>query len=374
MFSEFKNTLNGKRNKVYTCDSVQLAPEKSLENDDLVSIIIINYNGGDYILDCVDSVFKTSNCNFEVILIDNNSIDNSSNLCKEKFDQIRLFQSDKNLAMAARNIGIKKAKGDFIAFLDADTIVEPNWLEVLLESYKKHGDGLYQGKLLQRDNHEIIESCGDFTNIFGFGFARGRGQLDIGKYDEFQTISFPVGACTFSSTEIIKKIGFIDESDLFFLMLDDLDYGWRGWSMGIPSFYEPEAVIYHLGSPVLQWSTQKFFFLERNRWICLLTLYSTKTLVKIFPHLLLIDIGMYFHLLSQGLSLTKIKAFFSILKMYSSIKKRRRDLEKKKKITDKKIIENFVDIVEVPKTMKGHPSHFFSNGLKSLSESARRII
>ena len=82
MFSEFKNTLNGKRNKVYTCDSVQLAPEKSLENDDLVSIIIINYNGGDYILDCVDSVFKTSNCNFEVILIDNNSIDNSSNLCK----------------------------------------------------------------------------------------------------------------------------------------------------------------------------------------------------------------------------------------------------------------------------------------------------
>ena len=83
---------------------------------------------------------------------------------------------------------------------------------------------------------------------------------------------------------------------------------------------------------------------------------------------------MYFHLLSQGLSLTKIKAFFSILKMYSSIKKRRRDLAKKKKITDKKIIENFVDIVEIPKTMKGRPPHFFSNSLKSLSESARRII
>ena len=111
---------------------------------------------------------------------------------------------------------------------------------------------------------------------------RGRGKLDTGKYNEFQTISFPVGACTFSSTEVIKKIGFIDESHLFFLMLDDLDYGWRGWSMGIPSFYEPRAVIYHLGSPVLQWSPQKFFFLERNRWICLLTLYSTKHLLRFF--------------------------------------------------------------------------------------------
>ena len=108
--------------------------------------------------------------------------------------------------------------------------------------------------------------------------------------------------------------------------------------------------------------------------ICLLTLYSTKTLVKILPHLLLIDIGMFFHLLSQGLASTKIKAFFSILKMYSAIKKRRENLAKKKKNTDKKIIENFVETVEVPQTMKGNPPHFFSNSLKSLSKFARRMV
>ena len=123
---------------------------KNSENDSLVSVIIINFNGGDYILDCVDSVTKTTNSNFEVILIDNNSTDNSSNLCKDKFDQIRLFQSDKNLGMAARNIGLDNAKGKFIVFLDADTVVEPNWLSVLLDSHKKHGSGLYQGKLLKK--------------------------------------------------------------------------------------------------------------------------------------------------------------------------------------------------------------------------------
>ena len=109
----------------------------------LISIIIINYNGIDYILDCIDSVFKTTNCNYEVLLIDNNSSDNSSKLCKEKYPEIRLFHNDKNLAMAARNTGIDEAKGDYFVFLDADTVVEPNWLNVLVNSYKKHGRGMY---------------------------------------------------------------------------------------------------------------------------------------------------------------------------------------------------------------------------------------
>ena len=339
-----------------------------------VSIVILNYNGKEYIFDCINSVFKTTGCNFEVILIDNNSTDQSSDYCKEKFPELILIKNEKNLGMAARNLGIKKAQGNYIVFLDADTIVEPNWLEVLLESYKKHGDGLYQGKLLQKENHEIIESCGDFTNIFGFGFARGRGKPDIGKYDEFQTISFPVGACTFSSTEIIKKIGYIDESDLFFLMLDDLDYGWRAWSMGIPCYYEPKTIIYHLGSPVLKWTPQKFFLLERNRWICLLSLYTTKTLVKIFPYLLLIDIGVFLYLLPKGLASTKIKAFFSILKMYSRIKKRQSSMLKLKTVSDKKIIEHFVDTVEIPQNMGKNPLDFLDKSLVSFSKFGRKII
>ena len=166
----------------------------NIKNESFVSIIILNYNGKDYIYDCIDSVFKSTGCKFEVILIDNNSTDSSSDHCKEKHSELILIKNDENLGMAARNIGIDKAKGDYLVFLDADTVVEPNWLEILLESYKEHGDGLYQGKLVQKENHEILESCGDFTNIFGFGFARGRGKRDTGQYNEFQTISFPVGA------------------------------------------------------------------------------------------------------------------------------------------------------------------------------------
>ncbi len=352
-----------------------ITSKKSLENNDLISIIIINFNGGDYILDCVDSVFKTNNCNFEVILIDNNSTDNSSNLCTEKFDQIRFFQSDKNLGMAARNIGLDNVKGEFVVFLDADTVVNSNWLSILLDSYRKHGSGLYQGKLLKKDDPSIIESCGDMANVFGTGFARGRGEKDEGQFEIFQKITFTVGACTFGPTKIFKKIGYVDESKLFFLMLDDLDYGWRALMLGIPSYYEPKCVIYHVGSPILKWSSKKFFYMERNRWICLLTLYSRKTFIKILPMLLIYDFGTSLFLISKGLPGVKIHSFLSLLRMYPKIKIRHKILAATRKLSDKDMVENFADEVDVPPNLMGESSsQFFNSIVRSLSKKTKNII
>jgi len=348
---------------------------KNSENDSLVSVIIINFNGGDYILDCVDSVTKTTNSNFEVILIDNNSTDNSSNLCKDKFDQIRLFQSDKNLGMAARNIGLDNAKGKFIVFLDADTVVEPNWLSVLLDSYKKHGSGLYQGKLLKKDDPTVIESCGDMANVFGTGFARGRGEKDTGKFETFQKITFPVGGCTFGPSEVFKEIGYVDESELFFLMLDDLDYGWRAWLLGIPSYYEPKCIIYHVGSPILKWSSKKFFYLERNRWICLLTLYSRKTFNKILPTLLVYDFCTFLFLLSKGFGGAKIRSFFSLIRMYPKIKTRQKLLSVTRKLSDKEIVENFIDEIDIPPALaEQSSSQFFNSIIRNLSKKTKNTI
>jgi GT2 family glycosyltransferase len=276
--------------------------------------------------------------------------------------------------MAARNKGIDEAKGDFIVFLDADTVVEPNWLCVLMDSYKKHGKGLYQGKLLKKSDSSIIESCGDMTNIFGTGFARGRGTQNKQQFEKFQKISFPVGACTFSSTQIFKEIGYVDESGLFFLMLDDLDYGWRGWMLDIPSYYEPKCIIHHVGSPILQWSSKKFFFMERNRWICLLTLYSNKTLFKILPFLILYDFGIFVFLLRKKMGYVKVKAFFSLLTMLPKIQKRRKLLQNKRKLRDHEIIENFVNDIDIPIALTSNSSQFFSSIAQKLNICARHLI
>ena len=344
-------------------------------SDSVVSVVILNYNGVGYIEKCLDSVYRTIGCKFEVILIDNASTDGSQLLCKKKFPEIRLFQNDVNLAMAARNIGIDNAIGEYIVFLDSDATVDPNWLQNLIKSYLSHGEGLYQGKILEINNSHKIVSSGSLLNIFGFGYARGNGEKDIGQYEKFTQISFPVGACLFSSLDVIKKIGYFDESNLLYLMYDDVDYGWKSLTFGIPSFYEPKCIVYHPVTTSSKLNSHKMFLLERNRWICLFTFYSTKTLIKMLPFFLIIELGLFFFLLMKGMGLAKIKAFFSILKMTNSIKKRKIRLNKKRKFSDTDLLVHFVNEIFVPGFMtKNKFSMFVSKIIKLLSKFTRNFI
>ena len=344
---------------------------KKISTDEpYVSMIIVNYNGGDILIECIESIYQTVKSNFEIILVDNNSSDDSHLKCKKIFPKIKLIENDKNIGLTARNQGIEIAKGEFIVFLDSDTVVTTNWLDNLLTSFKDHGEGLYQPKLLEKNRPDIINSAGNMINILGMGFSRGKGEKDDGQYDEFQEIGYSSGACTFSSSKIIKKIGNINK--IFFSYHDDLDYGWRGWLQDIPSFYEPKSLVYHLGSPTLKWSGKKFYFLERNRWICLLYLYSTSTIIKILPILLLLEIGVFFYFLSKGYGLEKIKSSISIWKLKHEIKENKIEIQKLKMISDKEVIKHFVDSFEIPVNVSSMSKYYKIVTL--LSKFARKII
>ena len=140
-----------------------------LENNDLknklTSIIILNYNGAKVLHNCIESIYKTTKEKFEIIVIDNNSIDNSHNECKKQFPGIVLIENSENIGMTARNIGIENSNGEFIVFLDSDTIVEPDWLTNFLSSYDIHGEGLYQPKFMEIERKNVINSAGNMINV-----------------------------------------------------------------------------------------------------------------------------------------------------------------------------------------------------------------
>jgi len=342
-------------------------------NEPKVSIIIVNYNGGDFILNCIKSIYQTEDIAFEIILIDNDSKDNSQNISKEKFPEIKLIQNKENIGMSARTIGIKEAKGEYIVFLDSDTKVESDWLKKFLHSSEKHGSGLYQPKLLDLEDKSKINSAGNMINPFALGFSRGKGEKDTGQFNEFQQISYTSGACTFSSSKIIKQLEEIDP--IFFLYHDDLDFGWRANLMEIPSFYEPDVIVYHYGSPNLKWTGQKFYYLERNRWICLKTLYSEKTFRKIFPYLILFEIGMFVFLLSKGLVIPKIKSSLAILKLRKEIKRKREKTKKFRKIEDSEIISYFTSEFYFPENLvEGKKRSIISKIIEKLSRKVIKII
>ena len=339
-----------------------------------MSIVILNYNAGNLLEKCISSVMQTNYKNFEIVLVDNASKDQSHKRCKEKFPQITLIENKENLGYCqGNNVGLEQVDGEYIIILNPDTEVESNWIEEFLKEYKNNGDGLYQPKLLSSKDKTIINSGGNMMNIFGFGFSSGKGKKDSEEYNNFKLINYASGACLFTSKKILDKIGFFDP--YLFAYHDDLDLGWRASQLGIQSFYVPNVVVYHAESFSFKWSPRKFYLLERNRWYCLLTHYSKSTFYKILPSLIIIEIMIFFYFLSKGLIKEKIKASSDIIKDRKIIRKKYEELERGKVVTDRQIIEKFTDVIEIPTEVSNSTnSSSFNKIITFLGKISKRVV
>ena len=340
----------------------------------MISIIILNYNAGKLLIDCVTSIINSKLKDFEIILVDNCSSDNSHLDCKKKFDSIKLIENKENLGYCeGNNVGLRAAHGEFIMILNPDTTVTSNWADELLNSYHKFGEGLYQPKILSMSNPKKLGTAGNIVNIFGFGFSRGRGEMDENQYNKIEKVGYASGTCLFLSAKTFERIGMLDS--FLFAYHDDLEYGWRGSELGIKSYYIPTSIIYHAESFSFKWKPFKFYLLERNRHYCLLTHYSRKTFYKILPELILVEIAVIIFYTSRGLLFEKIKASLNIIKNRKSINKRYNEIQQNREISDKEIIQNFSDKIIVPiELSKSAQNSLFLNFIKNLSRRARKKI
>ena len=340
----------------------------------LVSIIILNYNAGNLLLNCVDSVFKSTYPNFEVLVVDNISTDNSHVVCKKKFGKIHLIENKENLGYCeGNNVGIRNANGEFVVILNPDTIVEPNWLNHLMSAYNEFGEGLYQPKFFSLNEKHVLQSTGNMLHIFGFGFAKDKGKIGDEKMESVEKINYASGTCLFTSKIVLDKIGLLDP--FLFLYHDDLDLGWRAAHIGINSFYVPKSIIYHAESYSIKWSSKKFYWLERNRKYCLLTHYSKETYAKMRFSLFLVDLCVWLFYLSKGFLGAKIKAELDIFRNRKTIKIRHNQLEKMKIVSDKDLIEKFPDEIFVPKNVSEPVfNQLFNKILSALSKKVKKKI
>ena len=345
-----------------------------MSENSLVSVIVLNYNAGELLLNCIESIKKSAYKNLEIIVVDNISTDKSQKICKEKYPDIKLIQNNENFGYCeGNNIGIRAAKGNYIIILNPDTIVESNWIEELISAYNKFGEGLYQPKHLSLSEKTVYMSAGNMLNIFGFGYAREKGKKDKNQFSEIEEIGYASGTCLFTSSSVLKKVGLFDP--FIFLYHDDLDLGWRASHLGIKSYYVPTAIIYHAESYSLRWSAEKFYWLERNRKYCLLTHYSKQTQSKIFPTLLLVDFCVWVFYLTKGFLGSKIRAELNIIKNRKKIQKRYEELESKKIISDKELIIKFPDSLYVPSNVSGkNTNSVFNSLIERLSKIAKKSL
>jgi len=305
-------------------------------NDEpLVSIIILNFNGRNMLRECLQSVLRTKYSNYEVIVVDNGSKDDSCAMVEREFSDVKLIKNLRNLGYSkGNNKGILHSRGDFIVLLNNDVIVTPEWLSELMQEARQDPYRFYQPKIMFAGS-DRINSAGNFIQLFGFAFPRGLGEVDVGQYDGKCEVSYASGACVLVSRRLVKDLGLLDEGD-FFTFYEDVNWGWRGLMHGFRTVYVPSAVVYHRwgGSWGRLMSSKKFFLIERGRIASVFRNYSFRTLVVLLPALVLVELLVFLYCFWRGFLSEKVRVYVDLLRFRRVLIRQRRALQRRRRMSD----------------------------------------
>ena len=208
-----------------------------------VSIIIINYNGKELLEKCLESLYKIDYESHEIILVDNNSSDDTLKFVTKNYPSVIIIKLDSNKGFAEpNNIAAKIAKGDYLLFLNNDTVVTPNFISEMIKVPENDKTvGICQSLLLKPDGS--IDSSGDFIDELGVAYNSKT------KIDEIREISSARGASMLIHQKIFNELGGFDEK--FFVSFEDVDLGWRSWIKGFRIVVVPKSIVHHIGSQTI---------------------------------------------------------------------------------------------------------------------------
>lgn len=210
-----------------------------------VAIAILNYNGKDYLQACLDSLKEISYLNHDIILIDNDSSDDSVKMTKEYFPWVKIIPFSENYGFGkAYNMAIKQLEYEYILLLNNDTIVEKSFVEELMNIMLDDPRiAICGSKILMMDNPHIIAHAGGKISQLGTGIDIGLGLSDTHRYDHLTDAGFVCGASMLVRRDIFLELGGFDPD--YFAYNDDVDLCWRVWLKGYRVVYVPTSIIYH---------------------------------------------------------------------------------------------------------------------------------
>ncbi|MBM3180639.1 MAG: glycosyltransferase family 2 protein [Chloroflexi bacterium] len=217
----------------------------------LISVIVVTWNSGEHLSHCLSALAKQTRRDFEVILVDNHSTDDSLNgLERHWLDDLRMTveRLDSNLGFApANNLGARLARGKWIALLNADAYPEPDWLENLLKAAERNPQyTAFSSRQIQYNAPHLLDGSGDVYHISGLAW-RNDYNMPAGTYGlEQREIFSPCAAAAMYRREDFLNVGGFDED--YFSYFEDVDLGFRLRLQGKKCLYVPEAIVHHVGS------------------------------------------------------------------------------------------------------------------------------
>ncbi len=216
---------------------------------DLVSIIIVNWNGLSHLKKCLPSLYKQKYKKIEIILVDNASSDDSVKWVRKYNPGVKIIVNNQNLGFSeANNIGFNIAKGEFVLFLNNDTLVTNNFLTELLKVLKSDQKiGGAQSKIFFMDSPKQLDSVGAFLTNTGFLFHYGVYEHDSPKFSKVIDLYTLKGAAMIFKKTVLERILINGElfDPKFFAYFEETDLCHRVWLAGFRVVFAPKSVIYH---------------------------------------------------------------------------------------------------------------------------------
>jgi GT2 family glycosyltransferase len=219
------------------------------ERSHRVSVVIPNWNGADLLRDvCLPSLTGQTFRDFSVIVVDNGSSDGSVEYLATAWASVFTLGLDRNFGFAtAVNRGIMASQSEYIALVNNDVELDPNWLaELVANLVKNPSAGSATGKMLDFRDRTKLVSAGLTLHWNGRFKERGRGEEDSGQYDQCEEIFSATAGAGLYRRSAFQSVGLFDDD--FFAYAEDVDWAFRAHTEGLTSLYVPSAVSYHLGS------------------------------------------------------------------------------------------------------------------------------
>ncbi|MFA5574838.1 MAG: glycosyltransferase family 2 protein [Brumimicrobium sp.] len=300
------------------------------------AVAILNWNGVKFLQQFLPTLIQHTP-NAEIIVIDNQSTDDSVSFLK-KYPQIRMIQNSENAGFAkGYNDGLKQIEGEFeyYAIINSDVEVTPNWLSPLIEKLENNPKVAgVQPKVLAFHNKEFFEhagASGGFIDKNFYPFCRGRifdkVEKDRGQYDDEMEIFWTTGACMVVRAETFHALGGFDPD--FFAHMEEIDFCWRVKRRNLSFFVIPSSKVYHVGGGTLNYqSPQKTYLNFRNNLYMIHKNYGGWLFGKMFFRMCLDGIAGVKYLLSFQPKHTWaiIKAHFSYYGTRTKLHQKRKKL------------------------------------------------
>jgi GT2 family glycosyltransferase len=239
---------------------------------------------------------------FETVVIDDASQDGSAEHLRRRWPDVRAVRTGESAVgvSAALNFAVAAARCEYVALLNNDLELDPDWLGLLVETLDRHPEACSaSGKLLNFHRREIFDGAGDILRWSGAATHRGFQERDVGQYDRPEAIFAPCAGAALVRRSAFEDVGLFDED--FFAYQEDVDWGLRAQLLGLASRYEPRAIAYHMGSATTGRQPGRYALLQRrNQLLVVIKNYPLVALVRHCPKVVVGQVGQLLDGWRQG--------------------------------------------------------------------------